>query len=155
MNIIKPLSPRRETGRSAELCSRRSQLFWVNFLIKSLLIKTTPLSSSEADVCVQRRPGGKARRGGVQIMKESTLDPVVSSCNCSWFLLCVSRLTRVGYEDVLAPPHQRQQSSLINKLRIFFALICLEAFFFVSAETCLAMTAPLLPDLIGLEGSWE
>lgn len=43
---------------------------------------------------------------------------------------------------------------MINKLRIFFALICLEAFFQLApAETCLAVTAPLLPCLIGLEGN--
>lgn len=52
-------------------------------------------------------------------------------------------------------PYQWQQSWVINKLRIFFALICLEAFFFqlAPAETCLAVTAPLLPRLIGLEGN--
>lgn len=51
-------------------------------------------------------------------------------------------------------PYQWQQSSVINKLRIFFALICLEAFFQLApAETCLALTAPLLPCLIGLEGN--
>lgn len=51
-------------------------------------------------------------------------------------------------------PYQWQQSSVINKLRIFFALICLEAFFQLApAETCLAVTAPLLPCLIGLEGN--
>lgn len=49
-------------------------------------------------------------------------------------------------------PYQWQQSSVINKLRIFFALICLEASFQLApAETCLAVTAPLLPCLIGLE----
>lgn len=82
-----------------------------------------------------------------------------SPCNCSWFPLCVSRLTPRSYPAARVwrrarSPYQWQQSSVINKLRIFFALICLEAFFYLApAETCLAVTAPLLPCLIGLEGN--
>lgn len=45
---------------------------------------------------------------------------------------------------------------MINKLRIFFALICLKAFIQPApVETCLAVTAPPLPWLIGLEGNGD
>lgn len=52
--------------------------------------------------------------------------------NCSWFPLCVSCLTHRSFQGRAWRrahfPYRWQQSSVINKLRIFFALICLEAF---------------------------
>lgn len=58
-----------------------------------------------------------------------------SPCNCSWFPLCVSRLSPHSYQNARMKRSfplslTAQLSWVINKLRIFFALICLEAFFF-------------------------
>lgn len=107
-----------------------------------------------------RRPlGGRRQRRIVHIMKwihvwSSRRLPVIVLDSSFVFHAWLAAHIRSRVWRHARSPYQWQRSSVINKLRIFVALICLEAFFHLaSAETCLAVTAPPLPRLIGLEGS--